>query len=156
MSARPVPLPPPTLVALLLCDMVIDDKLTNKKSAIGLFNTIVASRLPRVIPHMVVLASLTEINGQTGIELRLVRDTDNHVLLRSRGNVEAPSPLATVELVFTLQGIQLPAAGAYGFELWGSGHLIGRRRFQVVQGPTAPEGAEGVDPDDPDEPGELA
>lgn len=129
---------PPTLVSILICDQVIDDKLTNKKSAIGLFNMVIVSEFPARIAQLNVLASLTEITGRTPLELRLVRDADNHVLFGTKGQVEAPNPLVTVDLLFNLQGIQIPAAGQYAFELVCEGDVLGRRRFQVLPRPQRP------------------
>ena len=85
----------PTLVSLLICDQVIDDKLSNKKSAIGLFSVIVVPQMPAAIHQMAVLASLTEISGKTQVELRLMRDADNSPIFTSQGYVNAPNPLAT-------------------------------------------------------------
>ncbi|MEW6250467.1 MAG: hypothetical protein AB1716_07455 [Planctomycetota bacterium] len=121
----------PTLVSLLLCDQVIDDKLSNKKSAIGIFNTILVAKVPTVIHQMAILASLTEIAGRVDVELRLVRDADDAVLFSGRGAVEAPDPLAVVDLLFAMQGLEIPEPGQYSFELLGGGELLGRRRFQV-------------------------
>lgn len=129
----------PTLVSLLLCDQIIDDRFTNKKSAIGMFNTILSPTMPTVIHQLCVLASLTELSGPTAVELRMVRDADNAQIFRGNGRVEAPNPLAVVDLVFTLQGIQLPSAGQYAMELWASNELLGRRRFQLFfRPPVAP------------------
>ena len=133
---RPIALP--TLVSLLICDQVIDDKITNKKSAIGLFNTVLVPKLPAAIHQLVVLATLTEIETHVDLELRLVRDADNEVLIRTHGPVEAPTPLATVDLVLAMQGIRIPSAGQYGFELLCAGEVLGRRRFQVLQRPPRP------------------
>lgn len=124
----------PTLVSLLICDQVIDDRLTRKKSVIGLFNTVIVPGVPATINRLVVLASVTEIVARTPLELRLVRDADNAVLFRSAGHVEAPSPLATVDLVFQMQGVRIPEPGQYAFELLSSGQILGRRRFQLVVG----------------------
>lgn len=121
----------PTLVSLLICDQVIDDKLTNKKSAIGLFNTVLVTGFPATIPQMAVMASLTEITTRTQVELRLVRDKDNAVLFSSKGFVDAPNPLATVDLLFTMQGVRFPEPGQYAFELLAVTELLGRRRFQL-------------------------
>ncbi|MBI5864127.1 MAG: hypothetical protein HZB38_06435 [Planctomycetes bacterium] len=129
--------PTPTLVALLLCDQVIDDRLTGKKSAIGLFNMVVVPNTPSRLANMVVMASLTEISARTTVELRLMRDADNATILRTQGVVDAPDPLATVELVFAMQGVQIPSHGQFAFELWAQGEMVGRRRFQVVPNPTA-------------------
>ena len=124
----------PTLVALLICDQVIDDRLTNKKSAIGLFNAVLVARFPATVQQLVVLAAVTEITGQAEVELRLIRDTDNHVLFTAKEVVvHSQSPLATVDLVFALRGVVIPTPGAYAMELLSHGELLGRRRFQVFQ-----------------------
>jgi hypothetical protein len=141
---EPVTVAPPTLVALLICDQIIDDRFSNKKSAIGLFNTVLVASFPTRVHQLVVLASLTEITARTPLELRLVRDSDTSVLMATQGFVDAPNPLATVDLVFGMQGIQIPTPGQYAFELLASGEPLGRRRFQVVTGqqrqpPPAPE-----------------
>lgn len=126
----------PTLVSLLVCDQVIDDRLTNKKSAIGLFNTVVTRSVPTRLPQMSVMVAITEISGAVSIELRLTRDADNEVVLSTTGQVEAPSPLNIVDLVFALQGVHFARAGQYAFEVWAGAELLGRRRFHVVDGAT--------------------
>jgi hypothetical protein len=128
----------PTLVSLLICDQVIDDRLSSKKSAIGLFNTVVVPSLPTRIHQMAVMATLTEITGRTPLQLRLMRDEDNSVLMQTRGHVDAPNPLAMVDLVFAMQGVPVAKAGQYAFELLSEGELLGRRRFQVVVGRPRP------------------
>ncbi len=129
----------PSLVSLLICDQVIDDKLSNKKSAIGIFNTIIVPKVPVVIHQMAILASVTEIAGRVELEIRLVRDTDNAVLFSGKGNVEAPDPLAIVDLLFAMQGLKIPEAGQYAFEILSGAALLGRRRFQVwVRPPSTP------------------
>ena len=134
MSER-TPIALPTLVSLLVCDQVIDDKITNKKSAIGLFNAILVPKVPAMIHQLAVLASVTEIEKRVDIEVRLVRDADNEVVLRTHGPIEAPSPLATVDLVFNMQGIRVMTAGQYAFEVLCADDLLGRRRFQVIERP---------------------
>jgi hypothetical protein len=128
----------PTLVSLLICDQVIDDKMSNKKSAIGIFNMILVGKLPAAIHQMAILASLTELSGKVELELRLVRDADDAVLFGGKGAVEAPDPLAVVDLLFSMTGVQIPAAGQYAFELLSKGEILGRRRFQVFLRPPTP------------------
>jgi len=137
----------PTLVSLLLCDQVIDDRYSNKKSAIGLFNTIVVPSTPTRVAAMAVLASLTEISGRCPTQLRLVRDADNAAILNMQGVVEAPDPLIVVDLVFKMIGIHIPTPGQYAFELLCGDVLLGRRRFHVAVGrPKNPPGSEGTPP----------
>ena len=122
----------PTLVSILICDQVIDDRMTNKKSAIGLFNAIVAQSLPSQIQHMAVMVTLTEVTGKTPLEIRLVRDSDNAVILQTQGHVESPNPLGMIDLVFNLQGVAIQTAGPYAYEVLSGGEPLGRRRFSVM------------------------
>lgn len=128
----------PSLVSLLLCDQIIDDRLTSKKSAIGIFNTVIVPSVPTRIFQMSVMASLTEISGRTPLVLRMMRDSDNEVIFHTNGWVDAPNPLATVDLIFAMQGIQVPTFGQYAFELLASDETLGRRRFQVHAPNTPP------------------
>ena len=132
----------PTLVSFLICDQVIDDKLSNKKSAIGIFNTVLVPKVPTAIHQMAILASLTEISGRIELEMRLVNDGDNSVLFSGKGAVDAPNPLAVVDLLFAMQGLRIPEGGHYAFELLSGGEILGRRRFQVIvrPPPTTPPG----------------
>lgn len=123
----------PTLVSLLICDQVIDDRLSNKKSAIGLFNAVMVGRMPAMLAQLVVMASLTEIREKAAIELRIMRDRDDEVLFRAEQEIAADSPLATVDLVFALQGIRIPTADQYAAELRCGGEILGRRRFHVYE-----------------------
>lgn len=132
----------PTLVSLLICDQVIDDRLSNKKSAIGLFNAVVMSRIPATLSQLVVMASLTEIRQQALIELRIMRDSDNRVLFQAQQEIAAESPLATVDLVFALQGITIPSPDQYAAELGCQGALLGRRRFHVYDRPPGQQESE--------------
>jgi hypothetical protein len=125
---------PPTLVSLLVCDQVIDDRLSKKKSAIGLFNAVVVPSVPTRLHQLAVMATLTEISGRTPLQLRLMRDEDNRVLMKTNGHVDAPNPLAMVDLVFAMQGVPISQTGQYAFELLNEGELLGRRRFQVLIG----------------------
>lgn len=139
----------PTLVSILVCDQVIDDKLSNKKSAIGIFNTILVPKVPMAIHQLAILASVTEIVGRVELEIRLVRDSDDAVLFSGKGAVEAPDPLAVVDLLFAMQGVKIPEAGQYAFELLSGGELLGRRRFQVWVRPQGPGMPPGVPPGTP-------
>jgi hypothetical protein len=125
----------PTLVSLLICDQVIDDKLTNKKSAIGIFNAVLVPQAPTTLGHVVVLASLTDIKNRVVLRLRLVRDIDNEVLFETQGPVESPDPLGIVDLIFNMHGLRISAAGPYAFEILCGQELLARRRFQVVVRP---------------------
>jgi len=141
----------PSLVSLLVCDQVIDDRLTGKKSAIGLFNSVAVPKTPTRLHQLSVMATLTEISGKTPLRLRLMRDEDNNILMETHGHVEAPNPLTMVDLVFAMHGIPIEREGQYAFELLNEAELLGRRRFHVLvsrtpyPGQPPPPGVPGTD-----------
>ena len=72
MPNKPVPIP----LAMLICDTVIEDKLTGKKSLIGLFNSINAKSVPITHPSLNVYITLTEGRGSYEGKLRCLIDND--------------------------------------------------------------------------------
>ena len=59
-------LPPPSLLAALICDQVIRDRTTLKPSLIGVFTDIHASKFPAVHPRMTLFFQLTNGHGKIG------------------------------------------------------------------------------------------
>src|SRR5436305_596684 len=60
MSAQPKPVP----MAIVICDQIIEDRLTGKKTLVGLFNSIAARSFPCTHATMSVFVSLTEGRGK--------------------------------------------------------------------------------------------
>src|SRR4051812_28041201 len=54
---------PPEVLAMILCDLVITDVETNKKSLIGLFDQVETATLPCVVHELHVYLSLTDGHG---------------------------------------------------------------------------------------------
>ena len=71
MSDQPIP----SGVAIVVCDLIIEDKLTSKKSLIGIFNQIGAQSFPYRHPQICVFVSLTEGRGQCAARLRIAQST---------------------------------------------------------------------------------
>ena len=63
--------PTPIGLAIVVCDQIIEDKLTGKKSLIGIFNQIGTNNFPCRHPQMCVFVSLTEGRGQCAARLRI-------------------------------------------------------------------------------------
>jgi hypothetical protein len=85
------------------------------------------------------------------MQLRLMSDSDNSVLMQTHGHVDAPDPLAMVDLVFAMHGVPIAVAGQYAFELLSEGELLGRRRFRVLKGGPGSGEDGGSDEDQSDE-----
>ncbi|MBU0716889.1 MAG: hypothetical protein KJ749_01465 [Planctomycetes bacterium] len=103
----------PMGLALLVCDMIIEDKLTGKKTLVGLFDRIQTGRFPCVHPAMTVFVSLTGGRGKYPCEV-ICRHQDNETIAFSaKGQVVLPDPRTVVDLVFRLNGVRFPKPGFY-------------------------------------------
>jgi len=125
--------PSPTGLAIVVCDQIIEDKLTNKKSLIGIFNQIGAGSFPCRHPHMAVFVSLTEGRGGCAARLRIAQEDAGTVVAELNGQIQFPDIHAVVELNFDLVGLTFPQPGLYSIEFYCDDALILERRFHVIK-----------------------
>ena len=103
----------PMGLALLICDSIIEDKLTGKKTLVGLFDRIQANKYPCMHPAMTVFVSLTGGRGHYECEV-ICRHQDNEtVAFSAKGSVTLRDPRKVVDLVFRLNGVRFPKPGIY-------------------------------------------
>jgi hypothetical protein len=125
--------PSPTGLAIVVCDQIIEDKLTNKKSLIGIFNQIAAQTFPCRHARMAVFVSLTEGRGTCAARLRIAHDETGDVAAEVNGQIQFPDIHAVVELNFDMVGLMFPKPGLYSIEFYCDDALILERRFHVIQ-----------------------
>ena len=136
--------PSPTGLAIVICDQIIEDKLTGKKSLIGIFNQIGTQNFPCRHPQICVFVSLTEGRGQSAARLRIVHDESSHIVAEVNGTIQFPDVNVVVELNFNLVGLVFPEPGMYSIEFYCDDAIILERRFTVshVKPPQGPPAAE--------------
>ena len=66
--------PTPSGLAIVVCDQIIEDKATNKKSLIGIFNNIASQTFPCRHPQLSVFVSLTEGHGNYDARMRIANE----------------------------------------------------------------------------------
>lgn len=131
----------PTLVAILVCDIIIRDEQTHNVSLIGIFNTIHSPSFPCIHPRMHVFVSLTDGRGACTGRLCLVNRESDEVLAEAVGRIEfPPDARSVVDMNFEMRQTPFPKPGSYAFDFYAEGELIGSRPFTVVQAapPAAP------------------
>lgn len=131
MSSQPPCLP--HVLAMIICDMVLDDRISGKKSLIGLFDAIAASSLPCLVNELFVFVALTEGHGDQMIHLRCVKASSNEELFDTETEVNFPDPLSVVEVNFGLCGCEFPEVGEYRFQLFANDSLLCERKFHVTE-----------------------
>jgi hypothetical protein len=134
--------PSPTGLAIVVCDQIIEDKLTSKKSLIGIFNQIGAGNFPCRHAHMAVFVSLTEGRGSCAARLKIAQEESGTIVAELNGQIQFPDIHAVVELNFDLAGLVFPQPGLYSIEFYCDDALILERRFNVIQvkQPQPPQG----------------
>ena len=123
--------PKPNHLAMVICDSVIEDRLTGKKSLIGLFNNIGANNVPCVHPRLNVYMVLTEGHGNYRMELKCLKVGDEKEILKMELAIDFKDPRQIVEFNCEIAGLSFPDFGDYRFELLFDGEPIVARKFQV-------------------------
>lgn len=126
-SARPI------VNAMLICDKVITEAQTNKKSLIGIFGNINTLKFPCVHNFLSVYIKFTDANGEYKFHLELIDLENNSVVGRSDipKNITVKDPLATHDLVFNLVGLKFMHPGKYEFRIFANEEVFGQKTFLV-------------------------
>ena len=122
----------PRALAMIICDDVIEDRRTHKKSLIGIFNQIVASNFPAIHPKMHIFFSLTNGRGKCKAVLQHTSLSDLEVLKEIQGEIHFLDPNMNLEYTFELLNVSFPRQGRYSFQLLLDGKLVMERVFEVL------------------------
>lgn len=128
--------PMPFLVAMLIADMAIREEGSKKFSLIGIFETIMGRAFPYTHPALTVYVKLTDAQGMYDFQLELIHLDGAERIAKVPFGAEAPSRLATGELVLTMKGVRFPTPGLYEFRLSADGRHVGSKTIQVEQAPS--------------------
>ncbi len=117
--------PLPSVLAMLLCDQVIVDEQSKKKSLIGVFDRLNALSYPAPL-NCAVYAKLADAEGQYTFKIRIVNLKDERLLteIQMQGNVQSRSE--PVEVAAYLMGIPIPEPGKYEVQWYADNVYLGR------------------------------
>ena len=105
---------PPRAEVVLLCDQVIQDALSGKKSLIGLFTVVFSQNFPTVHPRMFIYASILAAPRQKVIAAWRLVGPRGFLQDLSVGEVTVGLE-GRAELIADLVGIPFPEPGDYKF-----------------------------------------
>ncbi|MDA2911283.1 hypothetical protein MYX04_10175 [Nitrospiraceae bacterium AH_259_D15_M11_P09] len=125
--------PKPSLTALLVCDMVIEDKATNKKTLVGLFTDIWSTSFPFTHHKMGVYFCLTDAEGAYDVVLRLVSAESESLIAEAGLALTISDMLAINDFGINLPIVQFPSPGRYEFQLFANKEFLGRKEFRVTR-----------------------
>jgi hypothetical protein len=129
----------PIGTALVICDQVITEAGSNKKSLIGIFNNVSARKFPCRHYRMCIFVSLTGGHGSAKMEVRCVHEPSGQAIFGAEGEASFANPNHIVEAVFEFNNIVFPAPGLYGIEVLSNEEMVLQRRFHVRQIPAVSE-----------------
>ena len=121
----------PFCIAIVICNEVIEDKVTSNKTLVSIFNTIGTPGLPCHHPRMFVMASFTDGRGRWPISFRITGPS-GATLMQVDGEAHFANPLDVVDLVLQVRGLQLNEEGEHRVDMIVGGEPRGSRRFSVV------------------------
>ena len=122
----------PMGLALIVCDMIIQDQQTHKRTLVGLFDRFYPAKLPCVHPSLAIFVSMTSGHGKCDCEIVCRHQNSDDVAFSVKGNVAFQNPLQVVELVFNVQGVTFREEGEYWLEFKVDGVPVMMRRVFIV------------------------
>jgi hypothetical protein len=119
-------LPHPALKAILLCDRIIQEAVTEKMSLIGILDRVVGDAFPfDYVRGAALYARVTDAAGEYAIRMEIVRLEDEWLAGDVHAVAAIPDRIPAYEIVFDLAGIRLERAGRYEFRLIANGRFVG-------------------------------
>jgi len=124
----------PSVQAFLVCDSVIIDSQTGKKSLIGTFTHLWAPRFPCQHHQMGIYFCLTDAEGVYEFELRLAYlDQDIIIGKATLSPFTIKDRLEIHDFGINIPSLVFPGPGRYEFRLYANGFFITHKDFNVIQ-----------------------
>ena len=124
----------PSLQAIVVCDTIIEDRNTGKKSLIGIFTHLASKAFPCNYPSMSIYFCVTDAAGNYAFSLKLVHlDEDKQIAEGTLPTIEIKDRLQIVDYGITMLRVQFQAPGRYDFRLFANDEFIGNKDFVVIQ-----------------------
>src|SRR5262245_37048015 len=99
---------------MLLCDVAITEAGSNKKTLVGVFDKIMAKRVPTAHGPFWVYAKLADLRGNHDIRIDIVHLASEKTLAQLGAEVKSPlDSNETFDFAFPLPAVGFPEEGAY-------------------------------------------
>jgi Family of unknown function (DUF6941) len=123
----------PTVLALLLCDQVIIDAQTNKKTLIGVFDNVNSYSYPATV-KLALYAKLRDAEGVYDFRVRVVSLKDESAVANLEiKEARIPNPLQPTELAINIPVLQFREPGRYEFQLYANDVYLSRITIEARQ-----------------------
>ena len=130
----------PYPLAMVVCDMIWQDRTTGKYFLLGTFSEIYASSFPAVHPSLCIYAELTDGLGPMPVTIRIVDvDANRDEIASSQSEVTFEDPRAILQVSALLGQLRFPEPGEYRIQLFANEEFLIERRIFVRLKPSAEE-----------------
>jgi hypothetical protein len=130
----------PSVQAFLVCDCVIEDSATRKKSLIGIFTHLRSASFPFQHQQLGVYFCLTDAEGTYQFEIDLYFLNTNQLVCRATlPHIDIGDRLQISDFGINIPIIIFPAPGRYEFRLRIGHTIIAQKDFNVIDLPAQPE-----------------
>lgn len=102
-------------LALILCDSIIEDRLSGKKSLIGTFDRLGSQKFPCHHPQLSIFVSLTSGRGKYPCQI-ICKHVEGDVAFHGTGEIELQNPHQVVDIAFNFLGVKFPKPGVYNLQ----------------------------------------
>ncbi len=127
-------MPTPTVQAFLVCDTVIEDSLTKKKSLIGIFTHLQSLTFPFQHHQLGLYFCMTDAEGTYHLDIDLMYvNTDQLICRASLPNIVIGDRLQISDFGINIPALLFPVPGRYEFRLRMDGHMVAQKDFNVIQ-----------------------
>jgi len=124
----------PILKSILICDQIIEDIVTRKKTLVGVFERLISPTFPIHHGNLGVFFQIVDAEGEYNFSLELA-DVENNITMGvahlPTAKVESPVQVSNFALMF--QGLRFEHPGVHEFRLWVGNELIGQHALNVLQ-----------------------
>ena len=127
--------PIPSVVAMLICDQVIIEQVTNKKTLIGVFDRFFSLSYPAMLPRLAIYVKLADAVGNYLFRLRTVKLKDESAIAEIRLEAQISEVDQYTELALNLSPFQIPEQGKYEFQLYIGENYLHRVTMQAELAP---------------------
>ena len=123
----------PEIISFLIADLVLQEKVTNKWSIIGIFDRINTANFPYVHPSLFLYIRLSDAQGDYKIQVEFC-DSDDHTLAVFEGiTVSVHSRLHYPEFGLKTVNLPIPRPGRYFFKLYFNGEFAKSLPLEVEE-----------------------
>ena len=119
---------------MLVCDQVITEVGSNKKSLIGVFDNFSSPSYPAMVPRLAIYVKLADAVGDYLFKLRIVKLKDEALIAEISLQAKIQDVSQYGELALNMASIPIPEPGKYEIQLYAGDEYLHRITINAVLG----------------------